>query len=198
MADHFKKGDEDILELLRKNHVQSINLLYDLYFDRMIRVAFKIVGDNEAAKDIVQEMFLNIWTKRHRLGLKDPIAPFLARAVVNRSLNYLRDNRKTRNVLPLQAIDEITRNLGQDSLEREDLERLAKLAIDSLPPKCKLIFNLSRSGEMSYIEIARHLNISKKVVEKQITKALKHLRRHLKSYLNNIVLFSFIFEASKI
>lgn len=188
MDDNLKYSDEDILALLRSDDVQAITILYDLYFDKMVRVAFKVVGENEAAKDIAQEMFLNIWIKRYQLTIKDPIAPYLARSVVNRCLNYLRDNRKSQHI-SLQVISDTVKNSGQESLESQDMEQLAKLAIDSLPPKCRLVFNLSRSEEMSHNEISSHLGISKKAVEKQLTKALKHLRHHLKSYLGTLLFF---------
>jgi RNA polymerase sigma-70 factor (ECF subfamily) len=85
----------------------------------------------------------------------------------------------------------VVKNTGLESLKRQDIEHLAKQAIDLLPPKCRLIFNLSRSEEMSHAEIASHLGISKKAVEKQISKALKHLKHHLKPYLGVLLYFLF-------
>jgi RNA polymerase sigma-70 factor (ECF subfamily) len=57
-------------------------------------------------------------------------------------------------------------------------------AIDRLPPQCRAIFLLSRNEEMKYREIAEHLRISVKTVEKQMGIALEKLRNHLKPYLS--------------
>ena len=183
MTNNPKNSDDHILSLMQNNDVRAVNILYDLYYDTVIKIAFKIINDNEAAKDIVQELFLNIWIKRHQLSIKNPIAPYLAKSVINRCLNYLRDSPRDQSI-PSHFINTVEKNSGEELLEHRDLEHLIQLTINSLPPKCKLIFNLSRSEEMSYKEIASHLGISTKAVEKQITKALKYLRHHLKLYLS--------------
>ncbi|MCG8309060.1 MAG: RNA polymerase sigma-70 factor [Cytophagales bacterium] len=191
MAGYRKNSDDDIIALLRCNNVQAINKLYDLHYHSLIRLAFKILGDNEVAKDIIQELFLNIWLKRHHLSIKRPIESYLAKSVINRCLNYLRDSPRIHHI-PGYFIDRVEKNIGEEALIYDDLERLTKMAIDSLPPKCKLIFNLSRSGEMSNKNIALTLGISIKVVEKQITKALKHLRHCLKPYLSTFLYFMLV------
>ena len=188
MKKYKKYSDENIIDLLKNNKVQVINILYDLHYHTMVRIAFRVINDNEAAKDVVQELFLNVWVKRHQLSIKKPIASYLARSVINRCLNYLRDSPSTHSILSVQ-IKETDKNKGEELLEYNDLKRLVQLSINSLPPKCRLIFNLSRSEEMSHEEIASYLGISRKAIEKQITKALKHLRRDLKPYLSAFFCF---------
>lgn len=191
MTDYPSNIDDSILALLEKDDVEAINIIYDLHYSSMIRIAYCILHDNEASKDIVQELFINVWVKRHKLLIKSPIVSYLSKSVVNRCLNYLRDNRIQRRT-SLDLVEKIAMNAGPESLEYYDLKHITKLSIDSLSPRCKLIFNLSRSEEMDYNEISLHLGISKKAVEKQITKALKHLRHHLKSYLSASLCFVLI------
>ncbi len=180
--DHCQNNDEAILTLLKEDDTRAIDILYDLYYDKMIRIAFKVIGDSEVAKDIVQELFLNIWSKRHQVNITKPIMSYLAKSMINRCLNYLRDYKRSQLKYAYVTYENV-KNTGDESLIYDDLIGLAKIALDSLPPKCRLIFSLSRSEEMSYSEIATYLGISKKAVEKQMTRALKHLRKHLSPYL---------------
>ena len=191
MSNYPNHSDHHFLALLGKDDVRAIDILYEEHYDTVVRIAFNVVDDIEVAKDIVQELFLNVWLKRHHLSIKNPLANYLAKAVTNRCLNYLRDNYRSPRIYRHLVI-KTEKNAGEESLEQGDLERLVQLSVDSLPPKCKLIFNLSRSREMSYNEIASYLGISKKAVEKQITKALKHLRRNLKPYLSTFLYLAIV------
>ena len=83
-----------------------------------------------------------------------------------------------------EAIIDIESNTinGQQEMERDELEQRIHDCIDALPPKCKLVFSLSRFENMSYQEIADHLEISIKTVENQISKALRILRNSIQPY----------------
>ena len=71
-----------------------------------------------------------------------------------------------------------------------------QIAIDGLPNKCKIIFNLSRNGGMTYKEIAEELNLSVKTVENQVGHALKKLRTDLLPLWDKIMMFLIIFWTS--
>ncbi len=192
MKGNLKNIDEYILSLLIDNETRAIDILYDEYYEKIVRVAFRVLGDNSSAKDIVQELLLNIWLKRHSLTITKPLAAYLSRSVVNRCLNHLRDNRQNKYI-PIKWIQNHTVQSDHlESLESKDLEYLARKVIETLPPKCRLIFTLSRSEEMSHREIANCLDISQKAVEKQITKALKRFRVYLKPYLSTLLYFLLI------
>ncbi len=177
--------DDQILSLLKDNKTEALNLMYDLYYYPVIKIAFKITHDHDAAKDIAQELFLNIWLKRHQLSIQKPVKFYLIRSVINRCMNYLRDHCKT-NRSPIGITARVNDNWGEESLRHEDLKRLVEASLDMLPPRCKLIFGLSRWQGMNNAEISLYLGISIKAVEKQITKALKHLRSNLKPYLSSL------------
>ncbi len=177
--------DGKILALLKDNKTGALNLMYDHYYYSVIKIAFKITHDQDVAKDIAQDLFLNIWVKRHQLSIQKPIKFYLVRSVINRCMNYLRDGYKP-NRSSINITTRVNDNLGEESLRYEDLKRLVEASLDMLPPKCKLIFGLSRWQGMSNAEISSHLGISIKAVEKQITKALKHLRNNIKPYLSSL------------
>jgi RNA polymerase sigma-70 factor (ECF subfamily) len=73
----------------------------------------------------------------------------------------------------------------------EELEAKILKVIDTLPPACKKVFELSRMEEKKYGEIAEYLGIAAKTVENQIHKALKILRKELKDYLPFLIFINF-------
>lgn len=104
---------------------------------------------------------------------------YLKRAAVNRTLNFIRDNKITfegEEELPILK-GKITG--ASAKMEADELQEMINRAIDGLPERCRMIFLLSRFEDMSYNEIAQKLDISVKTVENQISKALKILREVL-------------------
>ena len=72
---------------------------------------------------------------------------------------------------------------GESEMLQSELQKNVTDAINSLPPKCRAIFQLSRFEDLTYKEIAAKLDISVKTVENQMGKALRVLRGKLRGYL---------------
>ncbi len=158
------------------------------YFVALTYYALKLVNDHDTAKDIVHQVFINIWEKRNTISLDRPLRAYLYTAVHNRSLNHLRDRSRFNNEnagdtdMPDQLIA-----TDDDKLESEETEARISAAISNLPEKCAEVFRLSRFGEKKYSEIAEVLNISVKTVEAQMSKALRILREELKDLLMIVI-----------
>lgn len=180
--DHL--DDDQILELLNNNDEKAIELLFDRFFDYLCAVVFRVIHDYEAARDVVQDIFFDLWKKRENIQIHIALRPYLRRAAVNRALNYIKRKRIVPNDDEDAAVD-IVSNVpsGQAYLEKDELESKIYSVIEALPPKCKLVFGMSRFENMSYQEIANALEISVKTVENQISKALKILRSEVEVYL---------------
>ena len=177
-------SDSDIIFLLNADEEKAISLLFDNYYDYLCNVVYRVIHDRDYAEDIVQEIFFEVWKKRDSIKIDTSLRGYLRRAAVNRSLNHLRkkkmqfaEDEEAVLRVPAKSID------GQAELERSELENRIHAAIDTLPPKCKIVFGLSRFENMSYQEIANSLDISVKTVENQISKALRILRSSLDHYV---------------
>jgi RNA polymerase sigma-70 factor, ECF subfamily len=139
------------------------------------------VNDPDTAKDIVQHVMLKFWEKKEDIVIQTSLVSYLNRAVINTALNYIGKNKKVISLDTPEFNNDITTGTSlENKIEKKELQLLIRREIDKLPPKCKTVFSLSRFGEMSNKEIADHLNISVKAVEKHISKALKVLRVTLK------------------
>ena len=173
--------DEDLYARLRAGQAAALDELFRRYYTDLVRLALRFVGQPPAAEDIVQEVFVGLWDKRATLSpLQGAVGPYLRTAVRNRSLNYLRDQKR----LP-QGEDEIPDvpdsavSGPAAALEQDELKHRIDRAVASLPDRCRTIFTMHRFGEMSHREIADHLSISTKTVENQMTRAYRFLRQWL-------------------
>ncbi len=176
--------DEHILSLLASNDEKSIDLLFDKYYTYLCNVIYRVINDSDYAEDIVQEIFMDIWKKREKINVQTSLRAYLRRAAVNRSLNHIRKQRMKFDDDEDAVLDIESSTIdGQTTMEKNELERRIHESIDALPPKCKLVFSMSRFENMSYQEIADALGISIKTVENQISKALRILRSAVQSYL---------------
>jgi RNA polymerase sigma-19 factor, ECF subfamily len=165
----FKANKEDIVENLFRNH-----------FEALSRLAMKYIGDFDGAKDIVHEVFTAFWLKFDALPADTQYKSYLFTAVRNKSFNYLRDNKKSVNLV---EADTHSAPEDENSIEAQELAREIDYALNLLPEKCREVFELSRYEGMKYGQIAEHLDISIKTVEGQMSKALRLLREHLKDFL---------------
>lgn len=168
----------------------KIEELFKFYYKTLCNIAYRIVGDRDAAEDVVQEVFIKLWERKEEITIDSSIKGYLFKSVSNAAINYLQKNRA------LKYKEEISENThaaylvdGGNKMDEKELEARIEKAIEKLPPKCKAIFVLSRFEEMKYQEIAQHLNISIKTVESQMGIALEKLRHALTPYMNKEFLF---------
>jgi RNA polymerase sigma-70 factor (ECF subfamily) len=158
----------------------AFEALFREYFPPLMSFARKILVDEDDAREVVHNVFINLWEKRQKIDLSTSLKSYLFTSVHNRSLNVIRDRKKF-------SSEEVPETAGDwdvsAQIESMELEEKINDAIKSLPEKCRQIFELNRFDGMKYGEIAMQLNISVKTVENQMSKALKILRDKLLKYL---------------
>ena len=157
-----------------------------IYYPKLVRFAKNFVMLEEDAENITQDVFADFWEKRESMDHIENINAYLFKLVRNRCLDYLKHKVfEQKYVENVQASFEVELNLKMQSLERFDvldtyevneMEKLVREAINSLPKKCRTIFLLSRMEGLKYREISERLGISINTVECQMGIALKKLR----------------------
>jgi len=170
--------------------------IYSIYFPKLVHFSKIYIISETEAKNIVQDVFLFLLENRKSLEFVENLNAFLFTMVKNRCIDYLRKQTQISNrkyaitdiqekefelkLYALQTFDE-------GNLSREEIELIITNALDSLPPRCREIFILSRLEGLKYKEIADRLQISTNTIEGHINTALKKLREILKDYM--ILLF---------
>ncbi len=185
----FQKTSEPIpvesgwVEQMRNGDAAAFEKLFNLYCQPLINFARRYVRDTPVAENVVQDVFLKIWTNRSRLDPALSIKTYLYTAVRNQALKHLRhENVERRGAEDLKPFTPAARTPEDEWNEREIAESIHH-AIDELPEKCRIIFSMNRFDNLTYAEIAGIQNISIKTVETQMGRSLKFLRKRLNHFL---------------
>lgn len=160
--------------------------LFKGLFKPLCGFAIKLIGDRDDAKNLVHEVFIQVWEKFDSLPEGTNYKSYCYTAVRNKCLNYIRDRRK---FVAIENVAEQRLTEVNTKLETSELAQKIEAAIAALPEKCRLIFELNRIEGLKYAQIADKLNISIKTVEGQMSKALGVMKEHLKEFLSLIFIF---------
>lgn len=170
-------SDEEILLSFQSGNRQAYELIYERYWMILFRHADKILQDEEEAKDVVQEVFTILWLKGASLLPHQPVAAFLYTTTRHKVLDHLKRNKvRTKYLDALKQMMEQRNPVPDQQLIAKELARQIEREIESLPPRMREIFKLSREKHQSHKEISEQLNISDKTVKKQISNALQLLK----------------------
>ena len=158
---------------------KAYTLLFDYYWEDMYVHAFSLVQSNDIAKDIVQEIWIDVWNRRASLTNAN-FEAYLHKAVRNNCYKHFRSNKFNKTQLHIiDALGIFQNPKIEEKHELGAIESSVKTVLKKLPRRCKQIFVLSRYDRISNEQIAMQLGISKRTVENQLTIALKALREEL-------------------
>ncbi|MBO9730634.1 MAG: RNA polymerase sigma-70 factor [Chitinophaga sp.] len=161
--------------------------LFRQHYSHLCTVSFRVVGDKDIAKDIVQDFFLHCWNKRTALPVVRNFGSYAFRSVRNASLNYLRQSGSVSFELT-DAVD-VAVPQEEEAPPREELHRRLWEIIDQLPEQRRIIFLLSNRDGLKYTEIASKLNISVNTVKTHIRLAYQVLRKECIWLIRWLLLF---------
>ncbi|MFK8007592.1 MAG: RNA polymerase sigma factor [Saprospiraceae bacterium] len=159
----------------------AFDKIFKLHYEQLVRFAHVKIDNISIAEDIVQNIFIDFWTKRASINIEKSLLPYLRRTVHNRCIDHFRKQKSIQKKEEQFFQNSLTLDISnpeQELLSQENLQAIYT-KIEALSPKCKVVFKLSRFEEMTYAEIATHLNISKKTVEMHISTALRILRKSI-------------------
>ena len=191
-----KNTDQELIERINASDEKAFKILYDLYWEQLFISAFNLVKLRDVSEDILQEIFIKIWTNRGEIQINTSLKGYLYTCVLYKTYDYFRKNK---DVFKEDFLDNFNKRIQtsnpESKLIHKELISHINKSVDSLPEKTKVVFKLSRESQLSHKEIAKELNISTKTVEAHITKALKILKISI-SNIASIELIVFLFEIS--
>jgi RNA polymerase sigma-70 factor (ECF subfamily) len=168
---------------------REFEVLFREYFRPLTVFAMQYVKVQEVAEDIVQDLFLYLYEKEDFAEHDNMVVHYLYRLVRYRCLNHLefQNIRKKKNP-EIQPDHPDNQNDPLETVKRIELEHKYLQSMESLTPKCRKVFEMSRLEGKRNQEIADELKLSKRTVETHISQALKILRKKLGDYLR-VILF---------
>jgi RNA polymerase sigma-70 factor (ECF subfamily) len=178
-------NDHDITVQLRElqmrianNDETAFTQLYLLFGKKLIHFSVSLVRSKEIAEELVEDVFVKIWANRGHIIEIENLTVYLYVAVKNKSLNAL--SEKSRELVA-SSFDYLDTTLDEFATDPYDLmitaEMLGRMhqAIESLPPRCKMIFKLIREDGLRYKEVGDILNISVNTIDAQMAIAVKKI-----------------------
>lgn len=170
-------SDEQLLVPLASGDVAAFEELYHRHWQSMYRFAWNILKEEAAATDLVQDVFLWLWTHRATANISH-VKAYLHGAIKFKAANYIRSGKVRDSFFEEVRLKhaEPTSDSIEEELEIRELKAIIAHAVNQLPDKCREIFILSRDHGLSHREIAAQLGLSVKTVENQVGIALKKIR----------------------
>lgn len=176
---------EELLSLLAQKDNKAFHHLYSIYYTALKNVALNYVKDNVVAEDLAQEVFIVLLESPQNFETINEVRYFLYGVLKNKCISLLRKD-KVRNRYIEETTYETQMMSGfEDKVLEEDVYAHLMTALEKLPPRCKLVMELSLKG-LKRAEISKKLSISIETVKEHRTlgkKRLVDLLKHCYSFL---------------
>jgi len=183
---HAKQINEGIIKRINAGDEKAFSRLYEDYYVYLNTVAFYYLNDENISREVVNDVFLQVWNKRG--GLTFPIRSYLVKAVQNGCIDHLRAQQSLHRVLEdhksqqtLSYQESYIRSTPQplQYVELRQAEEEIKKALAQLPPKCQQIFSAYFYEGKTVEEIADDLEITVSTVRVQLKNSFDRLRKLL-------------------
>lgn len=151
--------------------------IFFTFYKALVRFAASFLDDKDSAEEVVSDVMMKIWERRKTLNTIDNLRVYLYISTRNTALNYLAKQRKN----ALVSLDTVSIDYPSPTLNPEQLMITAEMmrrihnAVNALPPRCKLVFQLVKEDGLPYKEVAQILNISIKTIDNQLAIALRKI-----------------------
>ena len=174
--------DQSLLDALIKGEEAAFEKIYKSYFALLRNYSASIVGDSDAAYEIIQNIFVALWENRKNLDREKSLRNYLLRSTHNNSLRYL----KTQS-LHLQHQENLKKEKSEEEQENvirheeyPDPEQQLSALLNELPERSRQVVIMSHIENKKSADIARELGISVRTVETTLYQAMKKLRGKIK------------------
>lgn len=174
--------DEVLFERIKAGDVKAFDTLFMRYYPLLCAYAKQFV-DFDDGQEIVQDVMVWFWENSSMHIIESSPKSYLFKAVKNRCLTLINRNELKERVVNAMYESWQSHYEDPDFYVVEELTRNIEAALSRLPETYRQAFEMNRYQNMTYNEIAQHLNVSPKTVDYRIQQALKQLRVELKDYL---------------
>ncbi|UCH61921.1 MAG: RNA polymerase sigma-70 factor [Fidelibacterota bacterium] len=178
--------EQDWVRDIREGNSRAFERLFRTYCGPLVNFARRFGLDLPVAENIVQDVFLSVWTRRTQLDPVAAIRAYLYTAVRNQALKQLRHEKVEQRSREAMSTSRLAEDTPEKNWSQQELAGEIRSAVDQLPQRCRTIFTMSRYDNLTYGEIAQILGISVKTVETQMGRALKSLRSSLSHILDSL------------
>jgi RNA polymerase sigma-70 factor (ECF subfamily) len=173
-------GERAALERLRRGDPDALGAAYDRHHVALRAFARRLVGDQSAAEDLVQEVFVTLPSAIHRLTDASALGSFLISIAINHARHHLRAAARRRSALERLGREERVGPSHPDDLAaRGELATALVRALDRLPLEQRVAFVLLEVEERSSSDAAAIVGVPEATMRTRLFHARRRLREHL-------------------
>jgi RNA polymerase sigma-70 factor (family 1) len=169
---------KELQEKVAGGDESAFTQVYFHFSKRLIVFGTSLVRSKEIAEELVEDVFVRLWANRKQITEIDNLTVYLYVAVKNKALNKLSQKASELIAAPFDYLDTSMDEFAADPYDllitTEMMSRM-QTVIETLPPRCKMIFKLIREDALKYKEVAEILNISVNTIDVQMAIAVKKI-----------------------
>ncbi len=173
----------------------AFTALYRRHWESLFVSAVKVIRSKEDAADIVQEIFMALWNRRHELSVKESFTAYLHTSVKYKAIHFIQKNATRRNYMAfIGELTEMSSSYSAEAiLQTKQMEEALGAVIGRMPPKMREVFLMSRRESLSHKQIAAQLGISDETVKKHVHHALRLIKETFTETSMTLAFLAFIF-----
>lgn len=164
--------------------ITNFEKIFKAYFEVLCNYVNKYINNWDDSREIVQNTFAKIWANKDKIEINTKVPSYLYRSCKNTMIDHIRKNKNN-----LEFSDDLEGSIIVDSndsvLDKELVKKTIIEGMETLKPKNREIFRLSKFEGLTHREIAEYLKISERAVEDNISRALKSLKIYLENIEND-------------
>jgi RNA polymerase sigma-70 factor, ECF subfamily len=189
--------DRELVQGIIDRDQAAFKELVETHQQLVIRTCYSLVHELEDARDLAQEVFIEIMKSASAFRGTAKLSSWIYRIAVNKSLNHLKRSRRREAFTLFSFQDRSGKERGEEVptgnsstdgdavMEEKELKRALHMAINKLPENQKIAFTLHKYEELSYKEVAEVMHVSLSSVESLIHRAKLNLQKILRCYYDS-------------
>ena len=183
MSANASYNEKRVLELLGQGSEEAFVQLYDRYRPYIYNVSLKLIRNHEQAKEILQEVFMDLWRRREVVAHAANVKAYLYGMARNIIFDHLKAQMKIEVATREFAFQIAHENTTEKALVEKEYEGLLNEAVEQLPRQQQRVFRMAKMDGLSHENIALKLSISRLTVKKHMREALLTIRHRLEQHL---------------
>jgi RNA polymerase sigma-70 factor (ECF subfamily) len=182
-------NEKELLNLVVRGDSEAFGGLFHAYHQQLGEYVYQVTESIELTEDIVQDVFIKVWTGRSQLTALDSFTDWLFILARNHTINNLRKkiNEHARHREWMEQFDKEEMPETEDATET--YRKLLADAVDRLPAQQQRVYRLSRQERLTYEQIAERLKIAPSTVKSHMQEALRSIKDQLKGPVDPVIIF---------
>lgn len=174
-------SDSELIEMLREPRTrrEGFAVLVKQYSEKLYWKVRRIVLSHEDANDVLQNVFIKVWSNLQNFQGKSSLSTWLYRIAINESLDFLRKQKLADKVSADEDVSVASRLMSDEYFDGDEVQARLQEAVARLPEVQRMVFNLKYFEEMKYSEISQILNTSEGALKASYHLAVKKITEYL-------------------